>query len=204
MAVDYSSEIVPAQENQPPSIIARIESHPYISIALALGIAIVLGYAWNKVHGTSSTPTTNAPGTSQGLPTTDANGNPVYYVPTSNTFLDYNHIVGSYNNTTTNNNEDHDPSPIQPPPVPAPKYAVAGINFPLIAWGQYKGPAFGTFKNGTMFKFNNVTYKLIEGSDQRIWGINPSGQQILLYGEKQGYPGGNDYSGPPLPPPPPA
>jgi hypothetical protein len=198
MAVDYGGVIYPTQ-GQPgetgggTGIMARIEQHPVAAFLIALIFAIAAGYLISKLRGSASssstTSTTNQPGTSQGLPTTDAQGNKVYYVPTSNTFLDYNNIQDSYNPnnsvatstvTTTSNSTDADNGQHDtPPPAPATHYT--GMK-PLIPYGQYNGPNYSNLKAPTYFSFQGIRYLLMPGGGDRLWGKTPWGQEVLLYG----------------------
>lgn len=205
MAVDYGGVIYPAQ-GQPQGgggggIMTRIEEHPVVALMIGLIFAIAAGYLISKLRGTASstsTSTTNQPGTSQGLPTTDAQGNKVYYVPTSNTFLDYNNIQSSYNpnnsvattttSSTTTNSSDVDNGQDQAP-APAPHYGTK----PLIPYGQYKGP---TYKPGVntaadlgTYTWYGVKYKISAGGPlgQDIWGTTPQGQKLMLYNTANQY-----------------
>src|SRR6516162_2341328 len=166
MAVDMSGgTIVPAeaQQSASPGIMERIEEHPIAALFIALVVAVAIGFLISKVRGTSSssTTTTNAPGTSQGLPTTDAQGRPVYYVPTSNTFLDYNNIQDSYNpnnavaTTTTStvnttNNSDVDTGQYYHPPIVNPTVGNMGVR-PLIPNGSYHGPSYSHLAPNTYY-----------------------------------------------------
>jgi hypothetical protein len=196
MAVDYGGVIYPAgQPQQQQGVMGRIEEHPYVAIFIGLVLAVVVGFLINKVRGQgpsgAATPTTNQPGTTQGLPTTDAQGNKVYYVPTSNTFLDYNNIQSSYNpnnsvattttstSTVTNNSEVDNGQHENPPPSHTTSFIGSK---PLIPYGQYKGPSYSNLAPNTHYTYNGVNYRLQTGAGGRLWGITPWGAQYLLYG----------------------
>ena len=108
-------------------------THPWLAIGLGGVVAIVLfavvARAKNSTSGASAAGSSaNANNTG---PTTDANGNPVEYVATSDLFYNYTNTTGSYNTTdsnnvtnTTNNNPPPPPPPpvgFPPPPKPKPK-----------------------------------------------------------------------------------
>jgi hypothetical protein len=59
---------------------------------------------------------------------------------------------------------------------------------PLIPFGQYKGPSYSNLKPNTYYTYQGVNYKLTAGAQGRLWGINPSGQQVLLYAPQSQYP----------------
>lgn len=75
------------------------------------------------------------------------------------------------------------PSPI---PRPSPSPVSIGTN-PIIPSGQYHGPSFSNLAPGTKYTYGGVTYTLKAGSAGRLWGINPQGQQVLLYGPPSQY-----------------
>lgn len=108
--------------SKPNAIIGWIEAHPAIAIVGGLVIAIVAGSVFLKGKqppGVASTPGTGT-GDLSGLPT-DANGNPIVYVPTNDSFLNQVINKDSYNGagattTTTTNN----PPPVVVPPVVVP------------------------------------------------------------------------------------
>ena len=195
MAVDMSGGVIVPAEAAPasPGIMGRIEEHPIAALFIALIVAIVIGFLISRLRGTgtSTTPTTNAPGTTQGLPTTDAQGNKVYYVPTSNTFLDYNNIQSSYNpnnsvatnttstSTVTNNSDVDAGQGENSPPQPATHYT--GMK-PIIPYGQYKGPNYSNLTSPTYYNYNGVRYLLKPGAGDRLWGVTPWGQSVFLYG----------------------
>lgn len=110
-----------------------IEQHPWITLAIGAIIAVVIARIFLTQKAAASKPnvttagigsTGAVSGDTSGL-STDANGNPIVYVPTQDTFLNYNFASNSYNQdnpvnsnntststTTTTNN----PPPITPPP----------------------------------------------------------------------------------------
>jgi hypothetical protein len=217
MAVDYGGVIYPTQ-GQPGEqagggggIMARIEQHPVAAFLIALIFAIAAGYLISKLRGTassSSSTTTNQPGTSQGLPTTDAQGNKVYYVPTSNTFLDYNNVQDSYNPnnsvatstvTNTSNSSDVDNGQQEAPP-PAPAAQEHFGQRPLIPNGTYNGPSYSNLTTPTYYTYQGVKYLLKPGAGGRLWGMTPWGQQVFLYGPSHYYGPGYTPQSNPAPP----
>lgn len=118
-----------------------IQEHPWITLAVAAAVAVIIAriFMAQKQAASPPTATTATPG-SGGVATgdtsglsTDANGNPILYVPTQDTFLNYNFATNSYNSTansdnttttTTTNNPvppgPPPPTPTPPPPTPAP------------------------------------------------------------------------------------
>jgi LysM repeat protein len=111
------------------TVFSFIDQHIVSSIVVLLIVAVIIGYILNKVRGNATNTTTAAV-----TPTdTGVSSMNTVYVPTTDTFLNYSNVTGSYNNTdtvtnTTNttNNTEH---PVQylptPPtiarPVPTPK-----------------------------------------------------------------------------------
>lgn len=109
MSVVYSEQDAADNGQQPESWFAQ---HPFITLGLAGAVAIIIMRIFTNQKSSSTSPTsdtvapsgsntTNAP---NGVPSTDASGNPIYYVPTSDTFLNYNYTADSYNTTQTTNN----------------------------------------------------------------------------------------------------
>lgn len=98
-----------------------ITRHPLVALGIGVLLAILLFMLFSQKRATS-TSTASAPttGDTSGLPT-DANGNPIEFVPTSNNFetITSNSTSGSYNNTTTNN-QTVNPPPVPGPPAPPP------------------------------------------------------------------------------------
>jgi hypothetical protein len=73
------------------------------------------------------------------------------------------------------------------PPSPPP--GVAGITYPLIPSGQYKGPSFSNLKAGTYYTYGGVKYLLSTGSSGRLYGTEQKGggSTVLLYGPPSAY-----------------
>jgi hypothetical protein len=75
-----------------------------------------------------------------------------------------------------------------PTPVPIGKPIPHSTNTnPIIPSGQYKGPSFSNLRPGTRYTYQGVNYLLKAGAEGRLWGINPHGQQVLLYGPPSAY-----------------
>jgi LysM repeat protein len=115
--------IAPVEPQQGKSIVAM---HPVIAFALLLLAILLVFVVWRSRQQASQPPVntdTNAPpGTSgaSGL-STDANGNPVVYVPASN-FLNYNYTLDSYNTSHVSNTTNNEPGalPTVAPPTHIP------------------------------------------------------------------------------------
>lgn len=75
--------------------------------------------------------------------------------------------------------------PANNPPTPNPTPNPVG---PLIPSGTYRGPSYSNLPPGTTYMYNNVLYKLFTGGGGRLYGTNPQGQSILLYGPPSSYP----------------
>jgi len=73
-----------------------------------------------------------------------------------------------------------------PTPTPTPEPTQHAGN-PLIPSGQYNGPSYSNLKPNTYYTYQGTKYKLQTGSQGRLWGINPQGKQVLLYGPPSDY-----------------
>lgn len=126
-----------ADIEQPPQQQGFVQSHPFVVFAIAGVVVVVIIEIFRGQQKaanppvTANTPSTGTTDTQNYANSTDANGNPVVYIPTSDTFLNYNYASGSYdtnaNNTatttttdTTSNNTVNNPAPPPSPPPPAP------------------------------------------------------------------------------------
>lgn len=93
------------------------------------------------------------------------------------------------------------PTP-QPTPTPLPQQPPANTNLPLwqqlhvpgpiIPSGQYQGPSFSNLKPGTKYTYNGVTYTLTtsvanEPGSGMLYGIDPQGRTVALYGPPSAY-----------------
>lgn len=114
-------------------------------------------------------------------PVFDSGGNPIAYqqapTPTGSTG------TGSYppsNPPTPTGNP-------KPPTTPVAPVSTGGGG-PLIPYGTYKGPSFSNLKPGTHYTYNGVNYLLNTGPNGKLYGTNPQGHQILLYGPQSDYP----------------
>ncbi|MDE2589755.1 MAG: hypothetical protein KGL95_08840, partial [Patescibacteria group bacterium] len=63
---------------------------------------------------------------------------------------------------------------------------------PLIPSGQYKGPNFSNLQPGTYYNYNGTRYLLttsVKGAPGSgvLYGINPQGQTVALYGPPSAY-----------------
>lgn len=83
-----------------------------------------------------------------------------------------------------------------PGPGPGPG-GVAGQDYPLVPFGTQGIPNFSNLKPGTYWTWNNVKYQLVAGPLGHLYGIDPSGHQVMLYAPASFYPGGSNYKGPP-------
>jgi hypothetical protein len=79
-------------------------------------------------------------------------------------------------------------------------FARAGVDYGLIPFGGYNGPSYSNLKPGTHFNWLGIDYILGVGTQGKLFGYTPTGQQVLLYEPASFYPGGQNYHG--LPPPP--
>jgi hypothetical protein len=74
-----------------------------------------------------------------------------------------------------------------------------GQSYGLIPFGKYTGPSYANKAPGATFAkytYQGTNYTLKAGQDGRLWGINPQGQQVLLYSNYNTYPSGGTGSGP--------
>jgi hypothetical protein len=58
---------------------------------------------------------------------------------------------------------------------------------PLIPFGQYKGPSYSNLQPNTFYNYQGTNYRLVAGAQGRLWGVNPGGQQVLLYEPQSSY-----------------
>lgn len=166
-----------------------------VGVGAAGLIAVYLGYR-AYASSKSSTPAGNPTGASpsgasmlggtqspfptvNGLPLLPPGINPIYNPTTGDT-------VGYQGNPIVN------PSgPVSTSPSPSPTNAG-----PLIPYGSYKGPSYSNLKPNTHYTYNGTDYTLKTGAQGRLWGINPQGQQVLLYAPQSQYPTGQGSGGP--------
>lgn len=88
MAVVYPTNgpPVPPEPSTGSRLASFVDQHIVLSIALALGVAVVIGFLINKLRGGSSSSANQQPQT--------------LYVPTSNTFITSSTTQGGYNQAT--------------------------------------------------------------------------------------------------------
>lgn len=117
-----------------PTFSQRIGEHPYLALVIGLILAVGVGYVIYQLRGgasssgTTSSTTTPTPGATG----VNSAGQQVVYVPTSNTFLDYNNVSDSNNPVT---NITNNPAPTPPPPPPAPIWNLSGAS-PSTTWNK--------------------------------------------------------------------
>jgi hypothetical protein len=134
-----------------------------------VGVIAIALYIHNKG---GATPNPNLQG-GAATPGPSGGGNPFTNLP-------YGTTVG----TDANGNPVYTIQP--PPPGTTPTTPTTGTN-PLIPFGQYTGPSYSNLKPNTFYTYNNTKYKLFTGGGGRLYGTNPSGQNVLLYAPKSGY-----------------
>ena len=161
---DQQQQMAPAQ----PAGGNVLTRHPLVALGIGVLLAILLFMLFSQKQASSSS-TASAPttGDTSGLPT-DANGNPIEFVPTSNNFetITSNTTSGSYNNTTTNNQTVDVPGP-PPPPTPAPEAQTFILTQDFInAFHHHGGPLHEAAK---MF---GITYDQLYQANKKQLGSN--------------------------------
>lgn len=117
MSVVYPND--PSQMNDAPAPVSGgniFTEHPYISVGIGILLAIIIFAVVAGKKNTSSSATPAPASSVPGIPAsgdtsglaTDANGNPIEYVPTQDNFLNYNYnsTTGSYNSPVTTTTTD--------------------------------------------------------------------------------------------------
>lgn len=80
------------------------EAHPFVALGIGLAGAVAIGYIlFHKKTNSTSSATTSTTGDTSGLQT-NAQGQGIVYVPTSDLFYNQTTTTGSYNNTSNSNN----------------------------------------------------------------------------------------------------
>lgn len=170
-----------------------INTHPGASVAIAAGLAILVGGFFLKPKPVTGEPVT--PGDLSGL-ATDAAGNHIIYRDVADQFITTsivesttNSISGSYNTSTSTSTTTTNPPPppvVNPPggnEYPPPAQHPAGYEGVL-----GPGIAFVPGSNYSLYRKDGQTFKLvIPGGSQifpgpvgRVWVRLPNGQQVLL------------------------
>lgn len=107
--------------SKPNAFIGWIEAHPAISIIGGLAIALIAGSIFMKGKQPNGQPANGSGATGTGDLSglrTDANGNPIIYVPTSDSYINEVINKGSYNQYGGQGNVTNNPPPVVPPPPP--------------------------------------------------------------------------------------
>lgn len=151
---------------------------------LAVGVLAVVAYlAWRaRSSGTSAQSAAGPAASGSQSPFPMVNGVPL--LPSG--------VNPIYDNQ--GNLQGYQPSPSPSPSPGAP--GVAGVDYGLIPFGQYKGPSYSELKPGTKFSYNGINYILGTGPQGKLYGTDPNGRQWLLYQPQSFYPGGSNYKGP--------
>jgi hypothetical protein len=165
--------------------------------AAGLGLAAYLGY---RAYQSNAASAQSAAAGTAGISSTTA-GTQSPFPMVGNLPLLPNNVNPVYD--SSGNPIAYQQGPTPPPPTPAPNPPpVSGgppgpdagfVNRnPLIPSGQYKGPSYSNLKPGTSYTYNGTKYTLNAGPGGKLYGTNPQGHQVLLYGPSSLYKSGSD------------